>query len=157
VGDSRRYHEFAKFIAKNFSDRSLRIADVAGGKGYLQLSLRELGYQNVKTFDKRYKRLHKINYQYGWFSYDTNEHFDLVVGMHPDEGTDHIIEYAKKNQSNFVVCPCCVKPSARPFTSPKSDFANWLNHLKRLANGFRLGETQLRISGKNTILWGVPR
>lgn len=156
MGDSRRWDMFSKIISTNFPDRNLRIADVAGGKGYLNLALSGLGYRSVVTFDKRYKRLRSVRYKYGFFSYNESEYFDLIVGMHPDEGTDHIIEYSKKNAVPFVVCPCCVKPSARPYRGQRK-FALWMEHLKRLSGGFLLTSTTIKMNGKNEVLIGRPQ
>ncbi len=34
----------------------------------------------------------------------------LIIGMHPDEATDCIINIAIKNNKKFAVVPCCVFP-----------------------------------------------
>lgn len=157
MGDPRRFHVFGDFIAAHFSDRSVSIADVAGGKGYLQLSLRERGFKNITTFDRRSNTKIK-QYHYGWFECDTAPpDFKLVVGMHPDEGTDHIILYAAKHRVPFVVCPCCVKPSAaRYFKTFRIE--DWLCHLQLLAakNGMWVERHWLKIAGRNTVLLGYP-
>ena len=42
MGDPRRFSLFADVIAANFPS-NLPVADVAGGKGYLQVALRQRG------------------------------------------------------------------------------------------------------------------
>lgn len=101
VGDSRRFHEFSALIANRFPKiKPYPIADIAGGKGYLNLSLKEKGFSNVTTFDKRNKfgRVRNISFRYSFFSHLLTEFFSLVIGMHPDEGTDELIMYAVINR-----------------------------------------------------------
>ncbi len=159
VGDKRRFDLFAKLIQGNFSDTGWAIADVAGGKGYLQLALVEFGYRQVVTFDVRSSESlgGKIKYRHQFFGPKVKGKFDLIVGMHPDEATDVIIVEAAKRGIPFVVCPCCVKPSAVSYWDQyKSSL--WLAHLKKLAErlGFVVTETALRMTGKNTVLIGRP-
>ncbi|MDI3467824.1 MAG: hypothetical protein OJF50_006645 [Nitrospira sp.] len=46
MGDPRRFHAFAEVIVKHLHP-SMAIADVAGGKGYLQAALRERGFRSM--------------------------------------------------------------------------------------------------------------
>ena len=32
----------------------------------------------------------------------------MIVGMHPDQAAEHIIEFALRNHKPFAVVPCCV-------------------------------------------------
>lgn len=159
MGDSRRFDEFAKFIMRRF-DPCIRIADVAGGKGALQTALRQRGYLSVTTYDKRRGRRHRpgrFEFHYRHFDAAVKESFDLLVGMHPDEATDHIIVEAGKRRVPFAICPCCVKPSAVPYWE-KHSYDLWVAHLKRLAlkNNFRISDHYLSISGRNYVLFGEP-
>ena len=38
----------------------------------------------------------------------------LVIGMHPDEATEDIVDFALKYNKSFAVVPCCVFPSMFP-------------------------------------------
>lgn len=161
MGDPARFREFAKVIAGQFGTSSdKRIADVAGGKGYLQSALRCQGFRNIVTFDKRPKlaKPHRRDcYRYEWFTSDHSERFDLVVAMHPDQGTDHSILYGVRNRVPFVVCPCCILPSAATFWANKS-FAGWVSHLKQLAEETHtVSEVRMPISGRNLVLIGTPK
>jgi hypothetical protein len=131
MGDSRRFDLFAKLISKHISKSSI-IADVAGGQGYLQLALKDLGYKDITTFDKRKHHVNKINQVYKYFDYRTEKGFSAVVAMHPDEGTDHALMYAINNRVPAVICPCCVKPHATILHS-SHNFTNWKRHLTSLA------------------------
>ncbi len=159
MGDKRRFAEFAMLINQHHPDTAIRIADVAGGKGYLQMALRGYGYSKIMTYDKRPKlaKPHRSDfYQYRWFSYNLGKEFDLVVAMHPDQGTDHSILYAAKNRVPFMVCPCCILPSASCFWD-RHNFQGWVNHLEKLASETHdVARIELPISGRNLVLVGVP-
>ena len=151
MGDVLRFKAFADRISKNFPNRSLRIADVAGGKGFLQMELRSLGYSNIVSWDKRKKFANpaKLFYKYGYFDYrSAPADYDLVVGMHPDQGTDHIIGYSNLHRIPFVVCPCCITPSAFPFHG-----GDWITHLTKLAKADTI-RLNLKIQGKSEVLIG---
>jgi len=160
MGDSRRFDLFAKVVANNFPPAKFRkVADVAGGKGYLGIALRERGYGQVTLFDKRrqHVRVKGIDFRYQYFGPGIKDDFDILVGMHPDEATDVIITEAARRKIPFAVCPCCVKPTAKPFFGQYT-YTNWIEHLKRLAIqlGFKLMETVLPMNGKNIVLVGRP-
>jgi hypothetical protein len=162
MGDKRRFDLFAKFINRRFPDKNLVIADVAGGKGGLQLALLEKGYKNVLTFDKRYRRIRKakikMKYKLRWFDDSIKDDIDLVVGMHPDGATDYIIVEAGKRKVPFIVCPCCIKPDAVPYND-KRNFNNWYEHLKILAHrrNYKTEDFYLKMRGKNKVLIGIPK
>ena len=154
MGDSHRFDLFAKMVSNNFPNRNARIIDVAGGKGFLKEALRQLGYINVITMDKNRRAAKKQtgkNYKYGYFNYNTSEHFDCVCAMHPDEATDHAILYAVNHRVPAFVCPCCIKPDAVLFQG-NYKFHNWVEHLKKLARGMDVQELYLRMSGRNLVL-----
>ena len=134
----------------------MRIADVAGGKGYLRSNLEEKGFSGVETWDKRFK--HTAGKQiYRYFDYKTAPKYDAVIGMHPDEGTDHIIMYAGLNKVPAIICPCCVKPSAAMYWG-NHKYKLWLEHLKKLAASLNLKveEVKLKIVGRNDVLMLTP-
>lgn len=153
VGDARRFDQLAQYIRRNFS-RDYRIADVAGGKGYLNLALTELGYQTV-TFDKRHHKVRNVQYRHRFFTSTVEEEFHLLVGMHPDEATDVIITEAARRQIPFCLVPCCVKPTAVVYHGNHKYHA-WMQHLLRLSRhlGFRTETYQLHMNGKNLAILG---
>lgn len=160
MGDTRRFDRFGEFIRKNFPpDKYINIADIAGGKGYLQTNLRPYGY-NVTTFDKRKGRKNRpgrFQYQYRFFNSSIKEDFDLLVGMHPDEATDIIILEAGRRRVPYAVVPCCIKPTVIKIRE-NYNFTNWVKALKQLAtsNSLSVNEAYLRITGKRLILYGRP-
>jgi len=157
MGDSRRFHLFAQCIKSNFPNAS-SIADVAGGKGYLNLALKNLGYKRVVTFDTRGKfRVNGIEYHTKLFDSTVPNEYDLLVGMHPDEATDHIIVEAGKRRIPFLIVPCCVKPSAITFWGNHVR-RHWFAHLVKLAESFNMqvNKTTLRMNGRNEVFIGIP-
>lgn len=160
MGDSRRFDLLADLVARRFPRRGLRVADVAGGAGGLQVALRARGFADVTTYDRcaASRRSRGVTaYVDGWFSHAEGARYDLVVGMHPDEGTDHAVLYATRNRVPFVLCPCCVKPHAAPLRGAR-DFRSWVAHLTRLANdgGHRVEQALLPMRGMGTVLVGTP-
>lgn len=94
----------------------LPIADIAAGKGHLQAALRQKGFERITSFDRRKSFAgHRSIYRYGLFDWKTSEKFSLAIGMHPDDATDHIVKYGRENEIPWIVCPCCVRPSAASF------------------------------------------
>lgn len=154
MGDSRRFHLFAKLVEKHL-DKELNIVDVASGKGHLQAALRELGFKNIVSWDKRKKNAsnRRGGYRYGYFDYRCSEDYDAVVALHPDEGTDHAILYCGLHQIPGIICPCCIKPHAVQFFG-RYDFSGWSDHLKRLAGKHNLSvqETVLPMNGRNFVM-----
>lgn len=153
MGDSRRFDLFAKLINKHIP-KTAKIVDVAGGKGYLQAALRQLGYTDITSWDKRHKyAANRKGYRYGYFNWQAKEKYDAVVAMHPDEGTDHAILYAGKNRVPAIVCPCCIKPDATVFNGDHN-FKTWCKHLEKLAskNGLEVIWTRLKMQGRSDVL-----
>lgn len=159
MGDKRRFDQFAKLVYKAFPQIvNWSVADVAGGKGYLRGALRDLGVKNVETWDIRHQQSkNNPGERWGLFKYDKAPKYDLVLGMHPDGATDHIVLHAARHKVPFVVCPCCVKPSATAYFGPYK-YGAWLQHIKSLgvSNGFYVDECILPISGCNRVLIGTP-
>jgi hypothetical protein len=159
MGDVRRFDLFADLIERNFpAHRYPHIADVASGKGLLQAALRQRGYRNIVSWDKRKRNAGgRKSYRYGYFDCrNAPRDYDLVFGMHPDEATDHIVLYATRHRCPFIVCPCCVKPSASKFQA--IGFDGWMKHLISLAESGKMAVTvtALPMHGKNQVIIGRP-
>lgn len=158
MSDGSRHRVFAGAVARAWPDTEMRVADVAGGHGRLNAELRQLGYKNVVTFDRRKDRwTTRPHYTYGLFHAEHKGTFDLVVGMHPDAATDHIVGYALMNRVPFAVVPCCVMPSWLEYRGPR-DAGSWVRHLRATAEraAFDVAEILLPIRGMNVCLVGLP-
>lgn len=151
MGDSRRFQVFSGEVAKHFS-KQFSIADVAGGKGYMRLAMSELGFKNVETWDKRYSHI-PGNQKYKYFEWDKAPAYDGVIGMHPDEGTDHIIHYCAKHKVKGLVCPCCIKSSAEVFWGRRkyNDWKSWLNDMANRLN-LNVEWAKMPFNGRNDLM-----
>jgi hypothetical protein len=160
LGDPSRFRVFAKYIAAEFGPEA-RIADVAGGKGKLRASLHLLGYRSVTTIDtRRHLARGRRGEAYRLFDWRSEPGaYDLVVGMHPDQATDHLILFAGKHRVPAMVCPCCVLPSAAPYGGARWGYGDWLHHLKSLAAGRGLSVRHVRMpfGGRNDLLILTPK
>lgn len=157
MGDPQRFHKFGDIIVQEFN-KSANLADVAGGKGYLRLSLFERGYTNVETFDKRRSRIRIGKQRFQYFDWrSAPDEYQEVVGMHPDEGTDHIILYCGKHRVKGIICPCCIKPSATTYWEDHN-YTKWKAHLEKISidNGLNFTWHKLGISGRNDVLIVKP-
>lgn len=163
MGDKNRFSAFADFL-QSF-EKDLRIADIAGGKGFLQKELRKREFRNIRTFDLHLdtSRSGVIDYCFSLFEPDMGQEFDLLVGLHPDAATDLIIFTAAKYHKPFVIVPCCVKKNKIPYRrgpkiKGKTNFDYWNEHLIRTSQnfGFRTEINFLPIEGRNLVISGSP-
>lgn len=158
MGAPQRFDLMAK-LAEKYLPKNIAIADVASGKGYLQSALRQLGYKNITSWDKRKRNAkNRKGFRYGYFDWCwEKERYDAVVAMHPDEGTDHAILYAVKHQIPAIICPCCVKPSASMYWGVRK-YEPWIKHLISLADGhLEVQKNVLRMNGRNLVLIFKPK
>ena len=157
MGDPRRFHLFANVIA-DLLPRTSRVADVAGGRGILQSALRERGFSDITSWDRRRRTSYnRTGHRWGYFSVEIPDTYDAIVAMHPDESTDHCILFAGRHQIPDVICPCCVRPSARAFWD-RATYDNWCAHLERLAQAAQLQVRweQLPMNGRNDVMILTP-
>lgn len=153
MGDRTRFSKFAALIRQHLPLEA-SIADVAGGKGTLQMALRQLGYRDVTSWDKRHRYARRRSiYRFGWFSWNEKTPYDAVVALHPDEGTDHALLYAARNGVPALICPCCILPSGESYWGPYK-YPAWLTHLEQLAlrHGASVERLKLPMSGRNDVL-----
>lgn len=158
MGSRSRFRLFASLIASKVGPQSV-IADVAGGKGGLRGALHLIGYRNVITIDKRRCQARGRG-EYRLFDYRTEpDKYDLIVGMHPDQATDHIIMFAGEKRRPAMVCPCCITPSAAPYGGGCWSYFGWLQHLKGLAKSMELKVEHIRLpmEGRSDVLILTPR
>ncbi|XP_040581831.1 uncharacterized protein [Lepeophtheirus salmonis] len=183
----KRARIFANWIEETYSfldNKKDLILDVAGGKGDLsfELSVRKDFKSHVvdPRFDPRnreesYKKWQKkIAKKTGrkipksfntWF--DQNffiknrdwilGNVKLIVGLHPDEATDSIVDLCLENNINFAIAPCCVFATQNPHrkltngTTPNT-YELYLEYLqqKSIQN---IQVVDLKFGGRNTILY----
>ena len=163
VNDTRRFRAFVEFIVEYFP-RADSVADIGGGKGTLSFFLRELGVRST-IIDVRdanhsgwvYRALRKRSIKAGRLleiprivaavqDIDLSA-FDLVVGLHPDEATEHIVRAANQHHIPFAVVPCCVFP----IDKIKRSREDWMTYLTTLTPN--TSEYELPIEGANKVLY----
>ena len=94
----------------------------------------------------------------------------VVLGMHPDEATESIVDWAISNKKGFCIVPCCVFarlfPNRRLPTAPAGTgiasgsrqvrtHADLCEYLLRKHPGIRC--SQLNFEGMNTCLWATAQ
>lgn len=159
MGDRRRFDILARWLLDNFPPhRYPRVADVAGGRGYLSLALSELGYRatvidprktNLGRSDIKRRRGNLFDRQVRPYKAIYADHYDVVVGLHPDEATEELVASAIVRPA--VIVPCCNYwrgPEAHGTSSVAEMCRRWW---RRHAIAWR--ETRLQMSGKNLLLW----
>ena len=80
----------------------------------------------------------------------------VVVGMHPDQATEAIVDFALAHGKSFAVVPCCVFPSLAPQRRVRSgqrvvQYPAFIQYLAEKHHGIRIG--RLPFAGKNIVLY----
>jgi hypothetical protein len=102
-GDPERFEVLADYVADNF--RGLRhVADVAGGQGMLSRLLNKKGFSS-EVIDPRGWPLKGIKNRAEEYSSGMADYYDLVVGLHPDQALEEVVQSAVLRP--VIVIPCC--------------------------------------------------
>eukprot|EP00884_Botryococcus_braunii_P009330 jgi/Botrbrau1/18399/Bobra.0469s0001.1 len=80
----------------------------------------------------------------------------VIVGMHPDQATDHIVEFAQRTRKPFAVVPCCVHPTYFPdrrlpdgrLVNTYEDYLAFL-----IAKDPNICAAELPFEGRNTVVY----
>ncbi|GMI18328.1 hypothetical protein TrLO_g6189 [Triparma laevis f. longispina] len=173
-----RFIKFLSFL-KIFKEK--RVLDVAGGQGKLSLLLTVEGY-DVTLIDPRpnsgllsarqRKQLRKKNHPWPGAFKISREFFSnsskttstfftppppppLVVGIHPDEATEAIVDAAIANRAPFAVVPCCIY--SRIFRdrthngNPVRTYEQFMDYLQAKTPGIQ--RHVLDFGGRNLVLY----
>lgn len=163
VNDRRRFRAFACFIHKMYP-QVRTVADVAGGRGNVSYFLRDLGYDATVIDDRvtrlpswMHREMRKESVKQGRLMeiprivkrvQDVDlRPFDLIVGLHPDEATEHVVREALEHGKDFAIVPCCVFPS----DGIKRSKEDWCTYLMSLSAD--IITTSLPIEGSNRVLY----
>eukprot|EP00121_Abeoforma_whisleri_P010589 Awhi_evm1s9769 len=84
----------------------------------------------------------------------------MVIGMHPDEATELIVDEALKSGKPFAVVPCCVFPSLFPDRkledgSPVRTYEQFITYLLQKHPSIQK-DTLADLGGSNVILYTRP-
>ena len=164
-----------KFGGVESLSRGSGILDVAGGRGDLSFELCTRLGATCTTIDPRKKKLNKRQrrwlkkvakrggeskivaaHQHELFnSTFANQHKNLVeaasliVGMHPDEATEEIVDVALHHGKPFAIVPCCVFP--KNSSQKNLSFEAWCDYLLKKAPGIEC--EFLNFQGRNKVIY----
>lgn len=163
VHDGRRGRVFAEFIHKTYPHVH-RIADVAGGRGSVSFHLYQLGYaatiideRDAQLPGRLQRVLRKQSVEQGRIveiprvvkkvqDVDLRS-YDLIVALHPDEATEHVVRAGIEHGKDFAVVPCCVFP----MDGVKRSREAWREYLISLSPDIMTA--RLPIDGANVVLY----
>jgi len=104
-GDARRFEVVAAFVSDRFGHSVRYVADVAGGQGLLARILTKKYNYEAEVIDPRGWVCRGVESRAVEFTAEMAGHFDLVVGLHPDEALRPVVAAAAIRP--VVVVPCC--------------------------------------------------
>ena len=82
----------------------------------------------------------------------------VLVGLHPDQATDAIVDLALRLRKPFAIVPCCVFPSDNPQRELNGvrvrSFRQFIDFLKAKDGAIR--EAALDFDGRNVLLYFRP-
>ncbi|KAJ8614589.1 hypothetical protein CTAYLR_004969 [Chrysophaeum taylorii] len=166
-----RHAVFGKWIAETFPAGVTKILDVAGGNGGLAWELQVVYGFEATTLDARIlkpwcRRRRKILRKcqtaapekiQGMFGDEVilATEPDLVVGLHPDEATEAIVDAALKYGLPFAVVPCCVFAELFPARRGVSSYSKFCDYLQA-KDPRHIKVDLLNIDGKRKVLYRLP-
>jgi hypothetical protein len=167
ANDGRRFRAFADFIHQTYPDAQA-IADVAGGRGKLSYYLHGLGYdatiidsrdghlprwmrRTLRKQSVKRGRLIEIPRMVRKLQDIDLRPFDLIVGLHPDEATEHLLRAAIALGKDFAIVPCCVFP----IDGVKRSEETWREYLTSLSTD--IITARLPVDGANIVLYRRTR
>ena len=133
-----RTNESVKPKAANSVESSSRIEATAAG----EVPTASRNEHHLRTyFDASFSNDHR----------EILENCSVILGMHPDEATEWIVDFAIKYSKPFAVVPCCVFPRSGKYMS----FDAWVEHLASKAPCIQ--RQFLNFQGKNLVLFATHK
>jgi hypothetical protein len=190
----QRAQVFAQFVLQTFGVEALTpgVLDVAGGRGEVAMALAEAGVsalvidprEHAGCLNPRLRRIMKkqnLSKLQAWhiffppgveclqseeakvFAPMMNQ-AQVVLGLHPDEATEGIVNWAIEHRRGFCIVPCCVfarlfpgrrlvDPSVAAGSRQVRTHQDLCTYLLRKHRGIRC--TELNFEGMNTCLWAT--
>jgi SAM-dependent methyltransferase len=144
-GRPYRWTAFARYIQTRYSvDRYRNILDIGCGKdAYTSQELLKRGY-DVVGIDPRAKEINGLKIIKDYFNClktDVSK-YDLLVGLEPCEGTEHIIRSALRNDKEFVVIPCYAPHNSIDGKTFK-DYQTYHSYLLDISNEIMIDEVKI--------------
>jgi len=97
-----------------------------------------------------------------WWAAQNLENCTCIIGQHPDEATELIVDYALASDRPFAVMPCCVFPRRFPWRRRRLPdgseaavvvYAELVDYLLQKAGARGAGEVTLAFDGCNRVVW----
>ena len=186
VSRHARANVFADWLMSKFPETS-HVLDVAGGKGDMAFELIVNKSVQCSVVDPRNPRKYESKHLPKWkrkllaertdfefvhhetefdegfcrnyFTDDTNSNC-LVIGMHPDQATEAIVDLCLQFKKPFAIVPCCVFAYLAPERRLKNgkeptsyeDFCQFL-----IEKNINIEQDELSFKGRNVVLYWSPR
>ena len=154
--------------------------DVAGGRGAVSFELHSKNGIHCTLVDPREPKLDKFQHKHMRAHPSTElaphiaslfdssfveahaplvDHVSCVVGMHPDEATEVIVDFALSRNLPFAVVPCCVFASVFPHRrlldgSPVFEYDTFVQYLRE--KDARIQSHFLNLHGRNQVVFLNP-
>ena len=149
------------------ADQEEKVLDVAGGKGQLSIELSAFGIACtvmdplIRKSNMRVDKEQIPDFLHSSFSQNEEstsllEHYTCLVGLHPDECTEDILDMALRANKKVAIIPCCVFPSLFPLRKLRGgravqSYDDFLCYL--LDKDDRLQKATLPFDGKNEVIF----
>ena len=118
----------------------------AGASGWSRLPFAHVR----RRFDAAFEEEHR----------ETLASASMLIGMHPDQATEPIVDAALRHRVPFAVVPCCVFARELPKTLPSGEGVFTYNQLLTYLQGKPVDGTarraRLPIAGRNVIIYWQP-
>jgi hypothetical protein len=173
---TERHTLFANWLVEKYGveylSRGSGVLDVAGGNGRLSQAFADLGVPTILL--DPVPRCSSISTTviipkalYGDGSHLTDNNNDtgrlvqncsVIVGMHPDQATEPIVDMALKLQKEFAILPCCVMPRLfparrQPSGDPVRSYNSFCQYLLEKADGKHFQVDYLPFIGRNKVIY----
>jgi hypothetical protein len=140
-----RWTAFARYIQTRYCvDKYKHILDIGCGReAYTSQELLKRGF-NVVGMDPKVKEIEGLKVIKNYFDYlktDVSE-YDLLVGLEPCEGTEHIIRSALRNDKEFAVIPCYAPHDSIDGKTYK-DYQAYHSYLLNISNEIVIDEVKI--------------
>eukprot|EP00761_Pharyngomonas_kirbyi_P007703 gb/GECH01007713.1/.p1 GENE.gb/GECH01007713.1/~~gb/GECH01007713.1/.p1 ORF type:complete len:468 (+),score=110.58 gb/GECH01007713.1/:1-1404(+) len=177
-----RARQFADFLVNTYGLSYLQsgsgVLDVAGGKGIVSFELlyrygipsTVIDPREAKLKRKQVRKLRKaelkppavfremFNDEFVHNHHDLVSNASLIIGMHPDEAAEPIVDTALKIGKPFAVVPCCVFPRMFPDRRLRNgdavvDINEFVSYLREKETEDEIKLAHLPIEGKNKVVY----
>lgn len=141
VGESSKFQEYRRGVSKD-KMRLIDYDDAGDAFGRLKAEKKIICSHEIKSESEAYEIL---------------KHSSLLVGLHPDQATEFIVDFALQNKKKFAVIPCCVCSKDFPNRFDKStgnvikSYNEFIKYLRSKDDSIKQSEI-LGLSGRNIVL-----